>query len=54
MGNVRLLHKRGLPWEFQVDQRRYGGPALCLRFQGQPHECFVLTQVLLIRSTPRQ
>ena len=54
MGNVRLLHKRGLPGEFQIHQRRYGRPALGLRFQCQPHERFVLAQLFLIRSTPRQ
>ena len=43
--NVGLLHKRSLARVFQIHQRRYGGPALCLRFQGQPQKRL---EVLLI------
>lgn len=38
IGNIGLFHKRGRPWVFQVNQRRYGGPALRLRFQSQPQK----------------
>ena len=48
VGNVGLLHKRGLPWVLQVDQRRYGGPALCLRFQGQPQKRLQVLLILLV------
>ena len=36
VGNIGLLHERGLPWVLQVNQRRCGCPALRLRFQRQP------------------
>ena len=45
--NVGLLHKRGLPGIFQIHQRRYGRPALRLRFQCQPQKRLQVLLVLL-------
>ena len=54
VGNVGLLQKRGLPRVLKVNQRRYGGPALRLRFQGQPQKRFQILLVFLQLRSARQ